>query len=187
MTVIASSILLLVLISGLLSIVTYFTSKLRKKRSAHGNSAESLEMLALKKHVEFGSLGPAPTEPVVPTKEMKQDFHFMKSPRTLQVNWRFDQDEYKKFECGHMPHDMDDKWFIYMENMVVHCLRSWTRFELYRFHIKKRDTGDYVIEQIDVEQDPERYEWVDEEEPEIRNKVLETVRYVLRVSINVED
>ncbi len=129
-----------------------------------------------------GFPGPAPTTPFVPTEDQKQKFQPIKSSRTIGVNWLLDQEAYKRLELGHVAHEMEDKWNIYMENNVVHFHRSWTGIELFRFTVEPVEDGKYAVKQFEVEQDPERYTETDEQA--IKNSLSEVLREVVGVGLS---
>jgi ADP-ribosyl-[dinitrogen reductase] hydrolase len=135
----------------------------------------------LKSWSNVGSPGPAPTAPFVPTEEQRQQFKPINSPKTLTVNWKLDQEAYKRLQLGHVAHEMEDKWNVYMEDGTVHFHRSWTGMELFRFTLQPAENGSYTVSQFEVEQDPERYTETDEQA--IRNTLSEVLQAVLGVGL----
>jgi hypothetical protein len=62
------------------------------------------------------------------------------STAPLSYHALFTEEEYGTLRRGHVPFDMDDKWFVYWE---AHCLffhRSWTGRGIYR--VQFRSSGD---------------------------------------------
>ena len=51
---------------------------------------------------------------------------------------------------------MDDKWFIFMEDMQLNFHRSWTGHCIYQIRFEKRD-AEYVIVEAWVNRDQEEY------------------------------
>lgn len=135
----------------------------------------------LKSWSNVGSPGPAPTTPFMRSEEQKQQFKPMNTPKTLTVSWRLDQEAYKRLQLGHLAHEMEDKWNIYMEDDTVHCHRSWTGVELFRFKVETSDNTSYVVSQFEVEQDPERYTETDEQA--IRDTLSEVLQAVLGIGL----
>lgn len=139
-----------------------------------------------------GSPGEAPTTPFVPSDEQKQKFQPIKSGRTINVQWALDQEAYKRLQLGHLAHEMEDKWDIYMQDDTVHFHRSWTDMELFRFTVEPvlsnalsldhEPTQQYIVSSFEVEQDPERYTETDEQA--IKDTLSEVLQAVLGVGIS---
>jgi len=131
------------------------------------------DISVLKSWSNVGSPGPAPTSPFVPSEEQRQKFKPINSPKTFEVKWVIDQEAYKRLQLGHLAHEMEDKWNIYMEDGTVHFHRSWTGVELFRFTVEpilspalsldQKPEEQYIISSFEVEQDPERYTETDEQ------------------------
>lgn len=144
----------------------------------------------LKSWSNVGSPGPAPTTPFVPTDEQKQKFQTIKSPKTIAVRWLLDQEAYKRLQLGHLAHEMEDKWNIYMEDDTAHFHRSWTGKELFRFAVEPvfsnalnldhEPTQQYIVSSFEVEQDPERYTETDEQ------AISDTLSEVMQAVVGVE-
>jgi len=145
----------------------------------------------LKSWSNVGSPGPAPTTPFIPNEEQRQQFKPINLPKTLEVRWILDQEAYKRLRLGHLAHEMEDKWNIYMEDDTVHFHRSWTGMELFRFTVEpalspalsldQKPDEQYIVSNFEVEQDPERYTETDEQA--IKSSLSEVLRAVLGVSM----
>ena len=48
------------------------------------------------------------------------------------VDISYSASEYESIQAGHIPEDMDDKWFMYADGDVLHCHRSWTGLSVYQ-------------------------------------------------------
>jgi len=69
-------------------------------------------------------------------------------------------EEYDRLRLGLIPEQMEDKWFIFVENDVIHFHRSWTGFCIYRVEIGR--IGDQIVLRNGlVNRDPEQYENTD--------------------------
>jgi hypothetical protein len=67
-------------------------------------------------------------------------------------------DEYTRLSQGHLPEDMDDRWFMWAGNdHVVHFHRSWSGFEIYELRLRPSDDG-YDVAEIWVNDDPDQYQ-----------------------------
>ena len=60
---------------------------------------------------------------------------------------------------GHIPEEMEDKWFWYMEGNTLYAHRSWTGFCIYRIDFRPDD--DHLVT---VSRDKEQYSWTNLEE-----------------------
>ena len=70
--------------------------------------------------------------------------------------------------CGHIPEQMEDKWFWYMQGDTLYAHRSWTGFCIYRIDFKP-DDNHFVT----VNRDQEQYTCTSiEEDAEKLNKLL---------------
>lgn len=52
------------------------------------------------------------------------DMPFKKAKFTLKRH--FGESEISKLKCGHIPQEMEDKWFFYFENDTLYAHRSWS-------------------------------------------------------------
>ena len=81
----------------------------------------------------------------------------------------FSDDEMDALRRGHIPEDMGDKWFWYMEGSVLWAHRSWTGYCVYR--IDFRNDQRHIVT---VNRDPEQYESAELEEDSVTlNKLLD--------------
>lgn len=165
----------------------YERLKLNKEKVVSDNNQSSnqstnQDMAELKSWSNVGRPGPTPLEQFVPSEEQRQQLKPMNTPRIIPVDWKIDQETYKRLQLGHISQDMDDKWNIYTENDTVHFHRSWTGMESFRFKIQRAENNRYRIIQFEVEQDLERYNETDEEE--IRGAFDEVLRAVLGIDMN---
>ncbi len=70
----------------------------------------------------------------------------------LSLDRLFSQTEIDLIKLGFAPREMQDKWFIYFENDVLHFHRSWTGYCIYQVAL----TG-LCITQAIVNRDPQQY------------------------------
>ena len=52
----------------------------------------------------------------------------------LNIERTFTDQEYSLISKGLIPEQMEDKWFIFMENDILFLHRSWTGFCIYEVH-----------------------------------------------------
>lgn len=81
----------------------------------------------------------------------------MRRPRFLAYEDAFNPAEWRRLERGLIPDQMEEKWFVYVDDEWIHFHRSWTGFELYRARHVERG-GMRVIIGVEHETDPDIYE-----------------------------
>ena len=75
----------------------------------------------------------------------------------LELARSFTSDEYARLERGLIPQEMEDKWFIYLEDDWLNFHRSWTGFCIYRVRLRQeQDT--YTVTEVWVNRDYEQYQ-----------------------------
>ena len=76
--------------------------------------------------------------------------------KRLPVDGEFSQEEYEQISLGVIPHDMDDRWFVFLEEDWLYLHRSWTGICIYQCRLEKR--GDrYVLAETWVNRDSNEY------------------------------
>jgi hypothetical protein len=78
-----------------------------------------------------------------------------------QLRWQriFSAEEWQQL-CRGVPLRMENKWFIFVENLTIHCHRSWTGYCIYQVAVRQVAEG-YAVQQVTVNRDPEQYRWTD--------------------------
>jgi hypothetical protein len=64
----------------------------------------------------------------------------------LQLDRTFSQAEFEALRAGHVPFDMDDKWFVFMEDERLHLHRSWTGNCIYEVQLASSGEGYRITE-----------------------------------------
>lgn len=82
-------------------------------------------------------------------------------PERIEIDLRFTPKQYEKLSMGMIPAQMEDKWFIFMENDWLYFHRSWTGFCIYKAQVKK-DADGYLINEFWAERNPEKYNNTDD-------------------------
>lgn len=72
------------------------------------------------------------------------------------ANLTFTNDEKEWLELGFIPLQMEDKWFVYMENNSIHFLRSWTGIEFFSAQFVENQEG-WTITTINISTDFESH------------------------------
>jgi hypothetical protein len=85
---------------------------------------------------------------VVRRKATKSDWKNLSVPEAfVNINYTrsFSEVEYNRMSYGLIPREMEDKWFIYLEDGVLSFHRSWTGHCLYRVVLQKEGDGYSVV------------------------------------------
>ncbi|MEO1260233.1 MAG: hypothetical protein AAFZ15_15665 [Bacteroidota bacterium] len=79
-------------------------------------------------------------------------------------------------ELGNIPINMDDKWFIYVEDNIIHFFRSWTGIEVFQAEIIYVEKDKWIINELRFTKNPE-FKW-----PNIKSLFENLIKYkILRV------
>lgn len=60
----------------------------------------------------------------------------------------FSAEEFERIKAGHLPADMDDKWFIYFVEPSLFMHRSWTGKAIYRVDFEPASDGMQVSQAV---------------------------------------
>ena len=85
-------------------------------------------------------------ETVVPDTVVKDDWNTIDMPEqhdTFILHRSFSAEEMNALRRGHIPQEMEDKWFWYMEGDTLFAHRSWTGYCIYRIDFK--NDGDHLV------------------------------------------
>lgn len=87
----------------------------------------------------------------------------------------------ERIRQGHMPEQMEDKWFMYFENNIIHYHRSWTGCNTFNAYCEERKDG-YAITKIEV--DMEDYNTNPRRAPEALDYFLQALAWHCGVSMD---
>ena len=76
--------------------------------------------------------------------------------RRLRMTASFTGTEMQSIRQGVIPRQMEDKWFIFFEDNVLHMHRSWTGNCIYRVRFERGD-GSWLATDAEVNDNPEQY------------------------------
>ena len=77
-------------------------------------------------------------------------------PKRLEVTLHFTEEQFLKLKKGLIPHEMEDKWFIFFEDDWLYFHRSWTGYGIFKAQLTKEKNG-YSIKEFWAERKHERY------------------------------
>lgn len=87
----------------------------------------------------------------------------IQNPKRIEINLLFTEEQFLKLKLGLLPHEMEDKWFIYYEDGWLYFHRSWTGYCLYKARLIK-DGSHYLMHEFWAERNPTKYSNEDDEE-----------------------
>ena len=65
----------------------------------------------------------------------------------LDVSRTYSEEEFEGIRQGHVPEDMDDRWFVWTgDDDVVHIVRSWSGATLYEVAFRRAGDGWEIAE-----------------------------------------
>jgi hypothetical protein len=79
----------------------------------------------------------------------------------LQLERSFSPEEQRRLALGLVPEEMEDKWFIFLEDGWLYFHRSWTGKCLYTVRLRADGEGG-AIEEAWVNREPEEYKATDD-------------------------
>jgi len=73
---------------------------------------------------------------------------------------KYSREEYEKISFGLIPQEMEDKWFIILEDDSLYLHRSWTGFCVYKMQLELSE-GEYIVVDVLANRDPEQHKGTD--------------------------
>ena len=109
-------------------------------------------------------------EKIKATRDDWEIFDMPEKHDTFTIKNKFSKEQIENLSYGHIPDEMEDRWFSYMEDNKMYIHRSWSGICVYvlsfRKHSKKID--------VTVNRDPEQYSCTDnDEDTEILQQLLD--------------
>ena len=108
-------------------------------------------------------------------RAIKSDWEIHRMPRTrahFDLDVELTNEEFETLAWGHIPHEMEDHWFMYFDGEAFCFHRSWTGFCIYRVYVKRSENpdnrGGYVLHRVTANRNVKQYC----EENDIRDAVL---------------
>jgi hypothetical protein len=107
---------------------------------------------------------------------VKSDWRIYPLPEehtVLKISRVFDRSQMDLIRKGHIPTDMDDRWFIYFEDNTLYLHRSWTGYCVFVLSLSEIDNAAWHITQCLVSRNQEQYgETTDEADLKLLHLVL---------------
>ncbi len=82
---------------------------------------------------------------------------------TIALDRRFSADEMERLRRGFIPEEMEDKWFIFLEDDRLYFHRSWTGICIYVVRLVPDGDGRRMVE-AEVNREPTQYTQTDDEQ-----------------------
>lgn len=112
---------------------------------------------------------------------MKEDWHTVPMPEnftTIDLNQEFSKTQMEAIRNGFVPHEMEEKWFIYFDQSEgkLYLHRSWTGYCVYVVQFEEK--GDkFVATTAIVNRDSSQYKCTNDEED--KRTALEIISAIL--------
>ncbi len=90
------------------------------------------------------------------TRESWKGIPLPEERERLDISHAFTGEEYERVRMGFIPAEMEDKWFIYLEDGWLSCHRSWTGYCIFRIRLEATNGG-YAIAEAWVNRDSAQY------------------------------
>jgi hypothetical protein len=90
------------------------------------------------------------------TRESGQALPMPEQKKHLLFERHFTQHEFDQISLGLIAHEMDDKWFIFLEDLQLSFHRSWTGHCIYHIRFEKQNE-EYIITETWVNRNQEEY------------------------------
>lgn len=76
--------------------------------------------------------------------------------KRIKISLHFTEEQFLNLKKGLIPHEMEDKWFIYFEDDWLFFHRSWTGYGIFKAQLTKEKNG-YSIKEFWAERKHEKY------------------------------
>ncbi len=91
------------------------------------------------------------------TKDSWETLPIPEQHHELNFDAEFTSDEFAKLARGFKPREMEDKWFIYMEENTLYFHRSWTGFCIFVVDFAQVLSDKYKVSRVLVNRDTDQY------------------------------
>ena len=78
--------------------------------------------------------------------ESRSDYEPIKEPHLIKFSLVFTKEEYQLLIRGHIPYQMEDKWYIFYKDDWLYFHRSWTGYGMYKAQVLPDQNGYYIDE-----------------------------------------
>ena len=114
----------------------------------------------------------------------KSDWRTFDMPETFEaaiIDRALTEEEYKALVFGFIPRDMDDRWFLYVQDDWVYLHRSWTGHLIFKLKLEI-PSGNVVLTDIHINRDPDQYRSVNSEaDKDEANSILTSLLGLIRL------
>ncbi len=96
----------------------------------------------------------------MPSVAKKTDWKIERMPAETEIldfQRTFSSQEFERIRLGLIPREMEDKWFIYLDNDILNIHRSWTGYLMYEITLKYQEDGTYRVIQAVVNRNTAQY------------------------------
>ena len=80
--------------------------------------------------------------------------------QALPFERSYSREEFERLAQGHVPQEMEDKWFVFYEQPWLYLHRSWTGLCIYQVRFEQEHDSARVVEALS-NRDPDQYKETD--------------------------
>ena len=96
------------------------------------------------------------------TRNSWKSLQMLETKKQVSFERRFTEQEFEKISFGVIPQQMEDKWFIFLEDMQLNFHRSWTGQCIYQIRFEK-NIKEFIITEAWVNRNQEEYRNTDDD------------------------
>ena len=115
---------------------------------------------------------------------VKSNWRTVDMPETweaAEINRSLTEEDYQTLICGFIPRDMDDRWFLYVQNDWVYLHRSWTGHCIFKLKLEVLSSH-VILTDIRINRDPNQYRSVNlEADKNEANSILTSLLGLIRL------
>lgn len=107
-------------------------------------------------------------------RALASDWETHRMPRTkahMDISIELSTDEFETLAWGHIPHEMEDHWFMYFSGAAFCFYRSWTGYCIYKIYVRRKDPNTYELYRITANRSEKQYGETNDE----RDAVMATI------------
>jgi len=92
--------------------------------------------------------------------------------KTITVDRTYSPEEFRRIQEGHIPHQMEDKWFSFYEEPWLYLHRSWTGYCVYQVRFELSENRARPMESL-ANRDQEQHRSTEERDAQLLALLLD--------------
>lgn len=117
-------------------------------------------------------------------KATRQDWQITAMPDTIEetiLDRKLSDAEYRALTTGYIPKDMDDRWFLFVEDDWVNLHRSWTGNCIFQIKLESTPNG-WILTKLKVNRNFDQYKSTNMESD--TSELYSVLNYLIAANIN---